>query len=210
VKIAAYETIKLRVPLNKPMRTRYFKLEQAYCILLILKTDTGLEGQGLVRAASLQDMRIIERFIHELFAPLWAEKDVSSPGEFWRMLWLGKRNHLQSSFGLYALAAIDIAIWDITAKIASKPLHQFLNVSIDFVVPYGNGGWLSDTKQETISDVEWYLNRGCNLFKMRVGSDNDLDRIKGLRDAFGEGLIFSADANQFYDFDSALSAAIAW
>lgn len=137
-------------------------------------------------------MGIIESFIHEIFAPRWAGKDISRPDEWWRELWLSKRNHLQSSFGLYALAAIDIAIWDITAKIENKPLHQFLNVHADSVAPYGNGGWLSDTKQESIADSEWYLNRGCNRFKIRIGSDNDLERIKGLREAFGGDLILSA------------------
>jgi len=203
MKIVAYETIKMRVPLNKPMRTRYVHLEQAHCILLLLKTDNHLVGQGLVRASTLQDMRIIESFIHEFFAPQLIGMQVFDPEEIWRALWLSKRNHLQSSFGLYALAAVDIAVWDIKAKAENISLHQLLNIKTDFVMPYGNGGWLADTKQESLTDVEWYLERGCNRFKMRVGSDNDLIRIKWLRDAFGDDLVLSADANQYYDFDSA-------
>ena len=122
----------------------------------------------------------------------------------WNSLWLHKRNHLQSSFGLYALAAIDIAIWDITAQQKNKPLHQLLGITKDFVVPYGNGGWLANTQQECANEVEWYLSRGCKHFKMRIGSDNDIPRIQFLRDTFGENLILIADANQYYDFDSAL------
>ena len=204
MKITEYETVILRVPLNKPMRTRYLILEEAYCILLLLKTDNRIEGQGLVRAASLEDIRIVESFVHKIFAPIFIGKDISDPEAFWQTLWLSKRNHLQSSFGLYALAAIDIAVWDIKAKAENKPLHKLLNVVTDSVMPYGNGSWLVDTKQESLADIEWYLERGCNLFKMRVGSDNDLTRIKWLREAFGDDLILSADANQYYDFDSAL------
>lgn len=203
IKITAFDTIKLKVPLNKPMRTRYVNLEQAYCMLLILKTDSGFTGQGLIRAASLTDINLVENCVRTLFASQLL-RTFPSPEELWQSLWLFKRNHLQSSYALYALAAIDIAAWDIKAQQEKKPLYQLLNITKDFVTPYGNGGWLSDTNQEIQTEVTWYLERGCHHFKMRVGGDNDLARIKFLRNTFGDDLILSADANQYYDFDSAL------
>lgn len=204
MKITSLDIIKLKVPLNKPMRTRYVNLEQAYCLLLILKTDTGLTGQGLVRAVNLPAIKIIEDFIRNFFAAQLAEQSFNTPEQLWHSLWLHKRNHLQSSFGLYALAAIDIAIWDIKAQLENKPLYQLFNITQDFVIPYGNGGWLMDTDQELKNDVAWYLERGCKHFKMRIGSDNDIQRIKFLRNTFGDELILSVDANQYYDFNAAL------
>lgn len=204
MKFTSFETFKLKIPLNKPMRTRHLNVESAYILLLNLKSETGFEGQGLVRAVSLSDLNIIENFIHAIFGPQLLHKNFANPQALWQTLWLSKRNHLQSSFGLYALAAIDIAAWDIQAQQENKPLYQLLEIVKDFVIPYGNGGWLADTLQEISKDIEWYLERGCNHFKIRVGSDNDLARIKTIRHTFGDKLIIAADANQYYDLAAAL------
>ncbi|HVV69596.1 MAG TPA: mandelate racemase/muconate lactonizing enzyme family protein [Gammaproteobacteria bacterium] len=204
MKIAALETIKLKIPLNKPMRTRHINLEQAFCLLLILKTDEGLEGQGLIRTVSLSDVQLVENFIKIFFAPNLLEKEFTTPEKLWLSLWLNKRNHLQSSYGLYALAAIDIALWDLLGKAAQKPLHQLLNIEEKHIPVYGNGGWLIDTNKEMVTDIVWYLDRGCKYFKMRIGSDNDLTRIQFLRQTFGSELELIVDANQFYDFASAV------
>lgn len=103
------------------------------------------------------------------------------------------------------LAAIDIAIWDIFAQLANQPLHQLLGIKQDYVVPYGNGGWLADSTQEIQHDIDWYLERGCKYFKMRVGCENDLSRLKSIRQAFGNALVLAVDANQHYkSFELAL------
>lgn len=204
MKIHTCQTIKLKVPLNKPMKTRHICLTHVYCLLLMLKTEDGIEGQGLIRSAALPDINLIESSIQALFAQKLLQMEFSSPEELWQALWLSKRNHLQSSYPLYALSAIDIAVWDIKAKSENKPLFQLFNITNDFVMPYGNGGWLVDTRQEMREEVEWYLARGCHHFKMRVGGENDVERIRFLRETFGEDLILSVDANQYYDFNSAL------
>jgi L-rhamnonate dehydratase len=134
--ITSISTDQLNVPLNKPMRTRYFNLEHACCLLVTIKTDTGFEGQGLVRSANQPDIEIVEKFIETIFKPKLIGNHFSSPEQLWQSLWLHKRNHLQSSFGLYALAAIDIAIWDIKAQLENKPLHQLFGITDDFVIPY--------------------------------------------------------------------------
>lgn len=205
MKITAFNTIKLKVPLNKPMRTRYMTLDHAFCLLVCLKSDIGFTGQGLIRAASLTDIKIIENCIQTLFAPQLLEAELIYAEETWQTLWLKKRNHLQSSFALYALAAIDIALWDLQAKGENKSLSVLLNINVDFVRPYGNGGWLVDSNQLLFDDVKWYLDRGCSHFKMRVGSENDISRIKFLRDTFAADIILSVDANQYYDFAAAVA-----
>ena len=70
MKIASVTTIKLKVPLNKPMRTRYIDLQNVYCLLLIIKTDTGITGQGLVRATNQPAITIIENFIKNIFSSI--------------------------------------------------------------------------------------------------------------------------------------------
>src|SRR3990167_11046522 len=155
-----------------------FWQKQVYCLLLIVKTDKGLVGQGLVRAVSLLDINLVEQCVQTLFLPQIIKKEPTLPEALWQSLWLSKRNHLQSSYALYALAAIDIAVWDLQAQFLNKPLHQLFKAEKDFIVPYGNGGWLIDTKQEMYEEVKWYLDQGCCHFKMRVGCENDVERIK--------------------------------
>lgn len=204
MKISSVSTVQLKVPLNKPMRTRHVNLEYAYCLLIKIKTDNGITGEGLVRSTNQSAMNFINTFVTDFFTPLLIEQSFDSPEKAWNTVWLTNRNHLQSSYGLYALAGIDIALWDIYGKEKNTSLHALLNINTDFVVPYGNGGWLRDLEKEITNDIEWYLSRGCKHFKMRIGCDNDIERIKWIRSAFGDEVILLADANQYYDFDSAV------
>lgn len=45
------------------MRTRYITIDEIYYILLKIITDDGIEGQGLIRAASFADIDIVEKII---------------------------------------------------------------------------------------------------------------------------------------------------
>ncbi len=203
MQISHFETHLLKIPLNKLMKTRYLTLEYSYCLLLILKTAEGVEGQGLIRSAALTDTQMVERYIHTTSGPMLLKQPTTEPETIWNTLWLAKRTHVQAGFGLYALSAIDMAIWDIFAKQQHKPLHQLLHQNPTAPAVYGNGAWLSDTYKEMATAVEWYFERGCHHFKMRIGGDDDFGRIRFLRQTFGDTLILSADANQYYDFATA-------
>jgi L-alanine-DL-glutamate epimerase-like enolase superfamily enzyme len=116
MKIFSVSTAQLKIPLNKPMRTRYADLEHAFCLLIKIQTDNDITGEGLIRSTSLLEMNFINKFVSDFFMPLLIDKSFDSPEEAWNRIWLKKRNHLQSSYGLYAFAGIDIALWDIYGK----------------------------------------------------------------------------------------------
>lgn len=203
MKIITCTGTPLKVPLNKPMRTRYVTFECVECLLLTITTDSNISGQGLVFGAGKNALNVFQHYINNVFVPQIIGRNPLEISEIWHALWVADRNRLQTGFALYALAAIDIALWDIKAKFENKTLRKLLGVSDDKIPLYGNGGWLNYSDDELIADCEWYLQRGVDNFKIRIGSDRDELRLKLLRKTFSDSLNIAVDANQHYDLVSA-------
>jgi len=103
------------------------------------------------------------------------------------------------------LAAIDIAAWDLFAKVENKPLHQLLsNQSVNSVRVYGTTGWLSLSEKELISECEKYAAQGINGFKIRLGHPNDYERVAAVRKAMGDDYVLMLDATQQFSIEHAI------
>lgn len=200
--------IPLQVPLNKPIKTR----DGAYmtnieCLAVLLKTNEDIIGHGLAVGIGRHGSLPLITYIEKILGPILLEQHTIHPEHAWNALWLNNRNHLQAGLCLYALAALDIALWDIQGKIENKPLYQLLNTQKPSPIIYGTGGWLSMSNDALLEDCQWYLDRGVNRYKIRIGSDNDQQKLELLRKTFDDKIIFYADANQFYDYDDAMKTA---
>tara|TARA_Y100000310_G_C20683601_1_gene817592 strand:+ start:558 stop:1721 length:1164 start_codon:yes stop_codon:yes gene_type:complete len=83
------------------------------------------------------------------------------------------------------IGAIEIALFDIKAKIACKPLSKYLSdVKYDSLKCYYSGGSVVLTPEQIKEDVDRAISLGHEAFKMRVGyQDNDLERVAAAKDA---------------------------
>jgi D(-)-tartrate dehydratase len=117
-----------------------------------------------------------------------------------------------------AMGALDMALWDLAAKIAHKPLFQFLSERYgdgqpdDEVFVYAAGGYYrpGGARGELADEMRRYLDLGYTMVKMKIGGaplGADLARIEEVLNVVGTGSALAVDANGRLSLDQALAYA---
>lgn len=124
-----------------------------------------------------------------------------------KLLWAGASVG-RSGVATQALAAIDIALYDLKAKRAGLSLAKFLGAYRDSVQTYNtSGGFLNATLDEVKDRATVLLEEGIGGIKIKVGLPNfaeDLRRVAGIREHIGWDVPLMVDANQQWDRATAL------
>jgi L-alanine-DL-glutamate epimerase-like enolase superfamily enzyme len=124
-----------------------------------------------------------------------------------KLLWAGASVG-RSGVATQALAAIDIALYDLKAKRAGLPLAKLLGSYRDSVKTYNtSGGFLNATLDEVKERATQSINDGIGGIKIKVGlpdSKEDLRRVAGVREHIGWDVPLMVDANQQWDRATAL------
>jgi L-alanine-DL-glutamate epimerase-like enolase superfamily enzyme len=107
------------------------------------------------------------------------------------------------------ISAVDIALWDLKARCADRPLAHVLGTVRDAMPVYGSGGFTTLTDDQLAEQVETWRKAGCRLMKIKIGEnwgscvDRDLDRVGQLRELAGPDVRLMADANGAYSVGQA-------
>jgi len=124
-----------------------------------------------------------------------------------KLLWAGASVG-RSGVATQALAAIDIALYDLKAKRAGLPLAKLLGSYRDSVQTYNtSGGFLNATLDEVKERATQSIDGGIGGIKIKVGlpdSKEDLRRVAGVREHIGWDVPLMVDANQQWDRATAL------
>ena len=124
-----------------------------------------------------------------------------------KLVWAGASVG-RSGLATQAIAAIDIALWDLKAKRAGLPLAKLLGAYRDSVACYNtSGGFLSSSIEEIIDNSHAAIERGIGGVKIKVGQPDsriDLKRVETVREALSDDVALMVDANQQWDRVSAL------
>jgi mandelate racemase len=109
---------------------------------------------------------------------------------------------------MYALAALDIAFWDASAKNADLPLCEHLGGTIAEVKAYNSGGlWLLAPEQLAVEAQELRKEGDFSSLKIRLGRttiDQDLRAIEAVRSQMSSDDDLLCDFNQVLSFTEAL------
>jgi L-alanine-DL-glutamate epimerase-like enolase superfamily enzyme len=108
-----------------------------------------------------------------------------------------------------AIAAVDVALWDLKARLLELPLVTLLGAARESVPIYGSGGFTSyglDTLREQL--VGW-VDAGIDHVKLKVGGSprDDVARVRAARSAVGPDIRLLVDANGAYSPKQALALA---
>jgi L-alanine-DL-glutamate epimerase-like enolase superfamily enzyme len=111
-----------------------------------------------------------------------------------------------------ALCAVDVALWDLFAKVREAPLWQvFGTPARKSVAAYNTDvGWLSFSDDELVDNVSRAVDQGFTAVKMKVGGprlSEDILRCTKVREAVGPTVIVATDANGKWDLPTALRFA---
>ena len=118
----------------------------------------------------------------------------------------------------FAAGAIDMAVWDATAKILGKPLWRVLSERYnggrfdERVLVYSGGGYYypGKEKQGLQDEMRQCRDLGYRLMKMKIGGASlaeDMQRIEWALEVAGAGENLAVDANGRFDLDTALAYA---
>ena len=124
-----------------------------------------------------------------------------------KLLWAGASVG-RSGVATQALAAVDIALYDLKAKRAGLPLAKLLGSFRDSVQTYNtSGGFLNATLDEVKARATQSIEEGIGGIKIKVGlpdSKEDHRRVAGIREHIGWDVPLMVDANQQWDRATAL------
>jgi L-alanine-DL-glutamate epimerase-like enolase superfamily enzyme len=144
------------------------------------------------------------QFAHAVeVAPDLVGEDPNDIGRLWtKLVWAGASVG-RSGVATQAIAAIDVALWDLKARRAGLPLAKLLGAHRDSVRCYDtSGGFLHEPIEQVLDNATGSLARGIGGVKVKVGHPSpgvDLARVRALREHVGDGVPLMVDANQQWD-----------
>ena len=174
-----------------------------------IELGNGIIGQGYLLSfhyspqaitGALEDLREFAKQYH-VFETVKMLEDYNAESEYF-----GQNGLLK-----WAIASLNIAMWDAWGKCNDQPIWKMLGVHNTEIPVYGSGGWLSYNDDELIEEVSNYKKRGFKAVKIKVGAKEegrDIHRLKIVREAVGDDLKIMMDANQGMDVPSALKLAL--
>ena len=202
-RIAKVEVHPLRATLPKVQRTSQGDYPAIEIVVVEVEAEDGTIGfgEGLCRRGAAG----YARFIEEALVPRLIGRDAADR----RALWKAMRAALSGRPGgqvVEAIAAVDIALWDIAGKQAGEPIHRLLGgMGRKEVAAYASSiNWLDDATVET--EVAAALRAGFREIKVKLGHPlrDAVARAKLIRRLAGDDIALYVDANWAYDVDDAM------
>jgi L-alanine-DL-glutamate epimerase-like enolase superfamily enzyme len=136
-------------------------------------------------------------------------QDAFAIPQLWSAMVAAVRNIGWRGIASCAISALDVALWDLKARLLKAPLSALLGQARESVPIYGSGGFTSYSDEELTRQLSgWVEREGCRFVKMKIGSEPecDLARVTCAREAIGAAELF-VDANGAYSRKQALAFA---
>jgi L-alanine-DL-glutamate epimerase-like enolase superfamily enzyme len=126
--------------------------------------------------------------------------DALMPERTWAQMQVQARQLGHAGIAAMAISAVDIALWDLKAKLLGLCLADALPRFHDSVPVYGSGGFTSYSDDELRTQVGGWANDGFTRVKIKVGRDKprDVHRVALVRDTVGEDVEVMVDGNGAY------------
>jgi L-alanine-DL-glutamate epimerase-like enolase superfamily enzyme len=209
LKVAKMKTTALSVPMDYPFSSPFGGISSIRNPVIVqLTTDEGLEAFGICNASDDKRVASLKATVDDL-GPLIIGQDVARTNEAWQKLWkaAGSFGHA-SGYPLYALSAIDNALWVLKAKMLGLPLATLLGGFREKVPAYASHllfrDWTVDRLQK---DAAGLVKQGFKAMKMRMGThsfDVEVERYKAVRQAVGKDIAILVDCNWAYSVSDAI------
>ncbi|HZE15005.1 MAG TPA: enolase C-terminal domain-like protein [Mycobacterium sp.] len=170
-------------------------------LVLVTARGGGKTGTGYTYAGTP-----VVTVVQSKLADLVNGGDALQPPARWANMQHAVRNLGKPGAVAEAISAVDIALWDLRARLLDEPLAVALGAVHDATPIYGSGGFTSydnDTLQKQLSG---WVEAGIPRVKMKVGRDPDADtgRVAAARSAIGDAAEPLVDANGAYNRKQAL------
>jgi D-arabinonate dehydratase len=228
-RIASITTYSVNYPLDAPMADALHYIPGRAALLVEVATDDGMVGTG-ESAIYGGSASVTEALIHDVLAPRVLGADPTQPELLWhRMIWPSHQLGTGGALPM-AVSGVDIAIWDLVGQLARLPLFRLLGGHQTRVRAYASAGFYFAGKDASALADEFKAcaARGYGHGKMKVGRtpetpmnplaymvepgfatvsfDEDLARVRAVRQVVGDDFQLMVDANNAWGVATALAA----
>lgn len=193
MKISNITLYHIHIPFKQVIQTSYGQLTHKECVVLILQSEQGLIGLGeltalphpdYVQAFLAGELLVLQRYL----LPLLADKDLT-PQSFMQKA-AKIRGHQM------AKAAIEMALWDLYAKLQEKSIRAFLPPTLN-TAPVGISFGIQSSPQALLVKVDQAVSKGYQRIKVKIAPDKDCDYLDPVRQKY-PNLCLMVDANASY------------
>jgi L-alanine-DL-glutamate epimerase-like enolase superfamily enzyme len=173
--------------------------------MVIAEVESGNE-RGLGYSYADEGAALV---VNDLLSKVILGQDAAAIPQLWDRMVAAVRNVGRRGIAASAISAVDVALWDLKARLLNVPLAVLFGILRERVQIYGSGGFTSYSDDRLCRQLaDWVDREGCSFVKMKIGSDpaRDLERVARAREAIGQAELF-VDANGGYTRKQALAFA---
>jgi L-alanine-DL-glutamate epimerase-like enolase superfamily enzyme len=203
VEIERLEVSAYRISTDRPESDGTFEWDST--TMVVVHCHAGGEiGLGYTYGS-----RVVGELIRDELLPVLEGRDAMGIRARWVEMRQRLRNIGRRDIGSMAVAAVDVALWDLKARLLGLPLVTLLGQVQEDVAVYGSGGFTSYSAKELARQFEGWAALGIRRFKMKVGRapDDDPERVRHAREVVGPEAELFVDANGAYDVKQAIGLA---
>jgi L-alanine-DL-glutamate epimerase-like enolase superfamily enzyme len=152
----------------------------------------GATGLGYTYAPAAAGKLVEEKLVDVVHG-----RDALAVGEAWEAMAVALRNAGRPGIGFCALSAVDLALWDLKARLFGLPLVDLLGRSREDALLYGSGGFTSYSLDRIRQQLAGWVAQGIPRVKMKVSREpeRDSERLDAARAAIGDEAELYVDSN---------------
>jgi L-alanine-DL-glutamate epimerase-like enolase superfamily enzyme len=137
------------------------------------------------------------RVIESKLSSLLEDADPLMPQKTWTQMQMATRQLGHDGIAAMAISAVDVALWDLKARLLGVCLADALPRYRESVPTYGSGGFCNYSPEELREQVQGWISDGFGSIKIKVGRDADSDpeRVALVRSVAGPDVEVMVDAN---------------
>jgi L-alanine-DL-glutamate epimerase-like enolase superfamily enzyme len=170
-------------------------------LVLVTASAAGRRGIGWTYAGASAATAVEEKL-----AGVVEGLDATTPGASWAAMLHAVRNLGRPGVVAEAVSAVDIALWDLAARLADLPLSVLVGAVHPATPIYGSGGFTSYDDDTLAGQLTGWVEAGIPRVKIKVGRrpEQDDHRLAVARKAIGDDVELFVDANGAYSRKQAL------
>lgn len=207
MRIARVGATPLSVPVTLDAAGIDKKASVSVCLVEV-QTDDGLTGHGLT---AITEEEVVAAAVNEIVAKNIPGEDPLAHERIWEKLYWLLSPRGQTGYASHAIAAVDVALWDLKGKLLGQPVWRLLGAARGRVPVYTTFGFGAYNRDELAAAAKWWVARGHKRLKMVVGHHGlqrrdeprpleeviaeDARRVRAVRDTVGKEVDLHVDAN---------------
>ena len=209
MKITGIEVYELQIPFSRGVEkkapTSFLKADALDFCLVKIETDVGIIGWG--DAFAFHCRRAVAEAINHMIKPHLIGKDPMNVQQI--NFELQKTLHLFGRYGItmFAISAVDIALWDIVSKFSNLPLYNILGSSGDKKMPAYASLWRYEDADSVQDRCKQAISLGYKYIKLHEVFTSE---VEAAREAVGEDIPIMVDTNCPWTKDQAKQMLNVW